>query len=66
MSSEPDQLVWGCEAIGAEINRTATQANHLARAGVIPARKVGKTYVATRRELRAAVGLDAAQPGDRA
>jgi hypothetical protein len=59
-----DDPVWGCKAIGAEVGRTAEQANHLCRVGALPVVKVGRAYVSTPRRLRAAVGLDVRQPDD--
>lgn len=50
----PD-AVWGAVEIGKEINRSARQTFHLLESGALPARKVGKSWVASRRKLRALV-----------
>lgn len=51
--SEPDlDLVWGGRDIAKEINRNQRQTFYLLETGAIPARKVGKIWVADRRELR--------------
>ena len=50
---EPEELdiLWGGEEIGRAINRTARQAFHLLEEGLIPARKVGGQWCASRRRL---------------
>jgi hypothetical protein len=50
--SDLDRLLWGAKAIGEEINRKERQAFHLLETGAIPAKKVGKTWVSTPRQLR--------------
>jgi hypothetical protein len=50
-TDEPD-AVWGATAIGRVINRSARQTFHLLESGALPARKVGKSWVASRRKLR--------------
>jgi hypothetical protein len=50
-------FVWGCEEIGAEIGRTARQANHLLTTGQIQcAQKKGGRWVCNRAKLRAEFG----------
>jgi hypothetical protein len=53
--AEPD-AIWGAEAIGREINRSAAQIYYLHRVGALDGAvtKLGpKTYVASRRKLQA-------------
>jgi hypothetical protein len=53
--AEPD-AIWGAEAIGREINRSAAQVYYLHRTGALDGAvtKLGpKTYVASRRKLQA-------------
>lgn len=50
-TDEPD-AVWGASAIGRVINRSAKQTFHLLESGSLPARKVGGSWVASRRRLR--------------
>jgi hypothetical protein len=50
-----DDLVWGAENIGREINRTAAQTRYLVSTGVLKGavRKIGhRTIVGSRRRLR--------------
>jgi hypothetical protein len=52
-SSDDDEVVWGADAIGAEINRTAAQVYYLHGRGLLPTDKVGhRTMKSTRRRLR--------------
>ena len=51
---DASDLVWGAEAIGREINRTASQVHYLQRTGALAgcAVKIGhKTLVGSRRRL---------------
>jgi hypothetical protein len=52
MPNEDLDLLWGAEAIGAAINKSPRQAFELLTKGLLPARKVGKRWVASRRKLR--------------
>jgi hypothetical protein len=46
-------LIWGAEAIATALNlKSRRQAFHMLEQGMIPARKVGKTWVASREALR--------------
>jgi hypothetical protein len=45
-------LVWGSREIAKEINRNQRQTFYLLETGGIPARKVGKIWVADRGQLR--------------
>jgi hypothetical protein len=45
-------LIWGAEAIGAEIGLNTRQAFWLLENGQIPARKVGRRWCASRTGLR--------------
>lgn len=53
-------LVWGAENIGKEINQKARQTFHMLEAGLLPAKKVGKRWVAERGKLRTFFTEDAA------
>lgn len=46
------ELVWGAEAIAAEIGRTLRATFYLLENGELPARKCGGRWVADRRVLR--------------
>ena len=48
-----DVPLWGCRAIAAVINRPPRATFHLLKAGRLPARKVGDTWVSTPRQLLA-------------
>lgn len=47
-----DDLLWGTEAIATEIGRPLRATFHLLANGRIPARKIGRTWVASRAALR--------------
>jgi hypothetical protein len=51
-----DCPIWGAENIAKEIKKTKSQAFHLLEAGHIPATKVGRQWVTTRRRLRQLIG----------
>jgi hypothetical protein len=54
-ADDESDIVWGAEAIGREINRTAEQIYYLHRSSALKGavRKVGhRTYLASRRKLR--------------
>ncbi len=46
-----DGLLWGARSIGQAINRNPRQTFDLLEKGIIPARKIGKLWCASRREL---------------
>ena len=50
--TDPDRLLWGACEIAAHICRTERQAFYLLENGLIPAAKVGKSWVTTPRRLR--------------
>jgi hypothetical protein len=54
-SGPPSDVVWGLEAIGAVINRTAEQAGYMARNGQLgdAVRKFHGTWIGSNRRLRA-------------
>jgi len=52
-SSNLDTPVWGVKEIAPIIRRSPRQAYELLERGLIPAKKVGKTWVTTRRRLLA-------------
>jgi hypothetical protein len=45
-------LLWGVDAIAAEINQTRRQTYHLLETDRLPARKVGAKWCASRKGLR--------------
>jgi hypothetical protein len=47
-----DRPLWGAAAIGEEIDKTESQTFHLLEAGHLPATKVGRQWVSTKRRLR--------------
>ena len=54
---DPD-IVWGAAAIAAVIRRSERQAFYLLESGALPAKKLGKQWVASRRKLLAALTGD--------
>jgi hypothetical protein len=52
---ENDAPVWGAEAIGAVINKPPRAVFHLLENGLLPAKKVGGRWVASRKKLLALV-----------
>jgi len=50
-SDEVLDLVWGCAAIAAVIRRSERSVFHLLENGLLPAKKVGGRWVASRRRL---------------
>jgi hypothetical protein len=50
--SDFDDLLWGVEAIAAEIKRTPRQTYHLIQIKQIPTQKVGAIHTARRSKLR--------------
>lgn len=55
MYSKLDQPIWGAPAIAEVINRTPSECYYLLEKRLLPARKIGKTWTSTPRELLAAV-----------
>jgi hypothetical protein len=51
-------VVWGAEAIGRVIGKSTRATFHLLEAGLLPARKVGKQWCASRQRLLAALTGD--------
>jgi hypothetical protein len=51
-----DEVLWGAEAIGAEMNLDPRQAYHALESGHLPATKIGHKWASTRRRLRSVVG----------
>jgi hypothetical protein len=45
-------ILWGADAIAAEIRRDRSATFHLLSAGALPAKKVGGRWVASRAKLR--------------
>jgi hypothetical protein len=55
LNVDPDEIVWGCEAIGKVINRDERQAYHLLSTGKLPAQKIGAIWVSTKGQLLAQI-----------
>ena len=51
----PLDVVWGAEGVAPIIKRSERQARYLLKAGIIPSRRVGRSYVTTRGEIVAAL-----------
>jgi len=51
-----DDILWGCEAIAAEINRPTHITFRMLQQGLIPADKIGAIWTSTRTRLRAHFG----------
>jgi hypothetical protein len=47
--------VWGADAIGNVIGRTARQVDHLLHKGLLPAPKFGSRWVSSRKKLLEAI-----------
>jgi hypothetical protein len=52
---DDDILIWGAEQIGEVIGRPTRATFHLLEQKILPARKVGGRWVASRKKLLAAV-----------
>jgi hypothetical protein len=56
MDMEPQEKpLWGAKAIGDELGLPERKAFYLLEKGLLPARKIGRIWVSTRKELRALV-----------
>ena len=55
MMSDLDKPVWGVPEIAEIINRSTTKTYYLLEKGYVPARKIGKLWTSTPRELLNAV-----------
>jgi len=53
--SPENDLLWGVAEIGKAIHRTNRQTYHLLARGLLPGRKIGASWVASRRKLFAAL-----------
>jgi hypothetical protein len=53
-----DDLIWGCAAIAAAIGRNRRATFHLLENQLLPARKVGERWVASRKKLLATLTGD--------
>jgi hypothetical protein len=51
--SQASDLIWGADEIAKVIERDERATYHLLAKGLLPAKKVGGKYVASRRRLRA-------------
>ena len=51
----PDDLLWGVREIGKAIRRSERQVYHLLAQRLLPGRKIGASWVASRRKLLAAL-----------
>jgi hypothetical protein len=50
-AADDADLVWGADAIGNVIGRTARQVDHLLHKGLLPARKFGGRWVSSRKSF---------------
>ncbi len=56
MNIEPQEKpLWGAKAIGDELGLPERKAFYLLEKGLLPARKIGRIWVSTRKQLRALV-----------
>jgi hypothetical protein len=55
-----DVPIWGAREIGAVLNRSERKTYYMLEAGLLPAKKIGKTWVSSRRQLLALVQGEAA------
>jgi hypothetical protein len=58
ISGDLDAPLWGAAAIAKVINRPTRATFHLLEKGLLPARKLGGSWVTTPRKLRAAISVD--------
>lgn len=58
-------VVWGAEGVAPIIKRSERQARYLLKRGIIPSRRLGRTFVTTRGEIIAAL-LGTSQPSEAA
>ncbi len=61
MGTSESTLLWGARAIGAAIGQTERAAFHMLEAGRLPARQVGRRWVADRDNLLSFLRGDAAK-----
>ena len=47
-----DDILWGADAIARYIGRSRRQTFHMLQTGLLPARKVGDQWIASKAELR--------------
>ncbi|WP_180982394.1 DNA-binding protein [Methylocella silvestris] len=57
-----EQYIWGAGAIAKALGLTRPQAFHMLSAGRLPARKIGKKWVSTKKALHEALTPIAAAP----
>jgi len=63
-TESPEDILWGVAEIGKAIHRSDRQTYHLLMRGLLPARKIGSTWVGSRRKLLTTLtGDDGAQNG---
>lgn len=53
INHEPLDLVWGAAAIAKVIGQTTRATFHMLEAGELPARQIGRRWVASRKSLEA-------------
>jgi hypothetical protein len=58
LPADEHDVIWGAAEIAAVLNLTPTQAWYLLERRKLPARKVGKKWCASRRQLLRAVGAE--------
>jgi hypothetical protein len=54
-NADSSDIVWGGADIAREINRNLRQTYHLLENHLLPARKMGRSWVSSKKALRAAV-----------
>ena len=60
LANEQHDIIWGAAAIAALLNLTTAQVFHMLSRGVLPAKKMGGRWCASKRRLLAAVGAEGA------
>jgi hypothetical protein len=65
-NADQDEVLWGARAIGRVVNRNQRQTFELLEKRVLPGKKIGKLWVATRSQLLAALQQGAAPDADAA
>jgi hypothetical protein len=56
-TDDNSDIIWSARGIARAINRNERATYHLLQQGRLPARRVGKQWVASRNELRRALGV---------
>jgi hypothetical protein len=59
-NADLDRPVWGAKAIGEVVNKSEKQAFYLLSRKLLPAEKIGESWVSTPRKLLHGIGIKAA------